>query len=100
MGASLSYGISVCGRPYFIAMSMEVYVEIPIGQNIRRLRLENGMTQRELAHHLRVSVQAVSKWENDRAFPDLVLLPDIAKMFGVTLDELFGREAVSGEDVS
>lgn len=75
-------------------------MEIPIGQNIRRMRLERGMTQRELAHHLRVSVQAVSKWENDRAFPDLVLLPDIAVLFGVTLDELFGRKTVSGEDVS
>jgi transcriptional regulator with XRE-family HTH domain len=57
------------------------------------------MPQRELAHHLRVSVQAVSKWENDRAFPDLVLLPDIANMFGVTLDELFGQKA-GGQDVS
>jgi len=75
-------------------------VEIPIGQNIRRMRLERGMTQRELAHHLCVSVQAVSKWENDRAFPDLVLLPDIAVLFGVTLDELFGRKMASGEDVS
>ena len=75
-------------------------MEIPIGQNIRRMRLERGMTQRELAHHLCVSVQAVSKWENDRAFPDLVLLPDIAVLFGVTLDELFGRKMVSGEDVS
>ena len=75
-------------------------MEIPIGQNIRRMRLERGMTQRELAHHLCVSVQAVSKWENDRAFPDLVLLPDIAVLFGVTLDELFGHKTVSGEDVS
>ena len=75
-------------------------MEIPIGQNIRRLRLERGMPQRELAHHLRVSVQAVSKWENDRAFPDLVLLPDIAALFGVTLDELFRREGADGVDVS
>ena len=85
-------------QSYFTANGKEVYVEIPIGQNIRRKRLERGMTQRELAHHLRVSVQAVSKWENDRAFPDLSLLPDIAKMFGVTLDELFGYGG--GQDVS
>ncbi len=74
-------------------------MEIPIGQNVRRMRLEKGMTQRELAHHLRVSVQAVSKWENGRAFPDLVLLPDIAGLFGVTLDELFSRMSEDGEDV-
>lgn len=39
-------------------------VEIPIGRNIRRLRVEKGMTQTELAQALCVSFQAVSKWEN------------------------------------
>ena len=75
-------------------------MEIPIGQNVRRLRLDKGMTQRELAYHLRVSVQADSKWENGHAFPDLMLLPDIASLLGVTLDELFSREEKHGEDVS
>ena len=75
-------------------------MEIPIGENIRRMRHERGMTQRQLAYHLHISVQAVSKWENGRAFPDLVLLPDIAALFGVTLDELFRREGADGEDVS
>ncbi|MBO5898685.1 MAG: helix-turn-helix transcriptional regulator [Clostridia bacterium] len=75
-------------------------MEIPIGQNIRRMRLERGMTQRELAHYLSISIQAVSKWENDRAFPDVLLLPDIAKVFGVTLDELFRGEDADGEDAS
>ena len=56
-------------------MTQEVDVlEIPLGRNIRRLRLARNMTQRELAWHLRVSVQAVSKWERERAYPDLALL--------------------------
>ena len=62
----------------------------PIGQNIRRLRLANGVTQRQLAYKLRVSMQAVSKWEREQAYPDLTLLVPIARFFGVTLDELFG----------
>ncbi len=66
-------------------------MEIPIGSNIKRLRMESHMTQRELAGHLNVSVQAVSKWERDRAYPDLALLLPIARLFNVTLDELFGR---------
>ena len=66
-------------------------MEIPIGSNIKRLRSEKGMTQKELARYLNVSVQAVSKWERDRAYPDLSLLLPIAGLFGVTLDELFGR---------
>lgn len=52
------------------------------------------MTQRQLAWHLSVSVQAVSKWERGCAYPDLVLLIPIARLFDVTLDELFGREDV------
>ena len=67
-------------------------MEIPLGRNIRKLRLSKGMTQRQLAEHLHVSVQAVSKWETRGAYPDLVLLLPIASLFSVTLDELFSRE--------
>ena len=65
-------------------------MQIHLGQTIRRLRLERCMTQRMLAYALRVSVQAVSKWENELSCPDLSLLPEIALLFHVTLDELFG----------
>ena len=68
-------------------------MEIPLGRNIRYLRISRGMTQRQLAEQLHVSVQAVSKWETGSAYPDLVLLLPIARLFSVTLDELFGREA-------
>ncbi|MBE6577865.1 MAG: helix-turn-helix transcriptional regulator [Ruminococcaceae bacterium] len=72
-------------------------MEIPLGENIRRLRLERSMTQRELAFHLRVSVQAVSKWERGSTYPDLSLLLPIAELFGVTIDELFGRAGADDE---
>ena len=65
---------------------------IPIGENIRRLRMAHGLTQRGLAHHLRVSAQAVSKWERGYAYPDLPLLVPIAELFSVSIDELFGYE--------
>ena len=65
---------------------------IPIGKNIRRLRIAHGLTQRGLAHHLRVSTQAVSKWERGRAYPDLTLIVPIARLFSVSIDELFGYE--------
>ena len=68
------------------------HLNIPLGENIRRLRQENDLTQRALAHHLRVSVQAVSKWETGLSFPDVTLLVDIADFFAVSLDTLFGRE--------
>ena len=67
-------------------------MEIPLGENIRRLRKLHHVTQRQLAYALRVSVQAVSKWERQICYPDLTFLIPIADLFGVTLDELFGRE--------
>ena len=63
---------------------------IPIGKNIRRLRIAHGLTQRGLAHHLKVSVQAVSKWETSKCCPDIQLLPELAKIFDITVDELLG----------
>ena len=66
-------------------------MELHIGYHIRRLRRIRGMTQRQVAEHLRVSVQAVSKWEREQAYPDVTLLLPIAELFCITLDELFGR---------
>ena len=66
-------------------------MNIPLGSNIRRLRISCGMTQGELARDLCVSIQAVSKWERGYSYPDTSLLLPIAKKFDVTLDELFGR---------
>ncbi len=60
-----------------------------IGDNIKTLRKEAGMTQRELADKLNVSFQAVSKYENEGVMPDVMSLPEIAKIFGVTIDDLF-----------
>ncbi len=63
-----------------------------IGKNIKALRLEKGVTQEQLASHLGITYQAVSKWENNANTPDIAMLPDIADYFGVTIDFLFGRE--------
>lgn len=62
---------------------------IEIGKQIKNLRIEKGVTQEELAKHLGVSYQAVSKWENNVTSPDIQLLPMLSVYFGVTIDELF-----------
>ncbi len=72
-----------------LCRTTEAYMP-PVGQNIRKLRLAQGMTQRQLAYYLKVSMQAVSKWEREQAYPDMSLLVPIARLFSVTLDELFG----------
>ncbi len=63
-----------------------------LGQRIAFLRKEKGLTQEELAVSLGVSAQAVSKWENDVSCPDIMLLPQLSKILGVTSDELLSGE--------
>lgn len=64
-------------------------------QNLRRLRLEKKLTQEQLANILGVSVQSVSRWECGNSLPDVMLLPDIARLYGVTIDDLY-RSDVKG----
>lgn len=59
-----------------------------IGQRIAKLRKQQGMSQEHLAEKIGVSSQAVSKWENDASCPDISLLPRLAKLLGITVDEL------------
>lgn len=61
-----------------------------IGKNIKRLRQNKGLTQEQLGEILGITGQAVSKWENGSALPDLPVLPILAEYFGVTIDELMG----------
>ena len=63
-----------------------------LGTNIKKLRLNQGLTQLELGERLNVSAQAVSKWENNSATPDIDLLPAIAKLFDLSIDDLFHSE--------
>ena len=59
------------------------------GNRIKSLRLSRSMTQEQLAQKLGVSAQAVSKWESGTNMPDILMLPDLSVIFGVTIDELF-----------
>ena len=63
-------------------------MELTIGKRIAVLRREKGLKQDDLAQTLEVSPQAVSKWENDQTCPDISLLPLLAKILGVSVDEL------------
>lgn len=72
----------------------------PLSKTIKRLRLERGLTQEELASLLGVSGQAVSKWETNDTYPDGALLLPLAEVLGVSLDTLFDNRAVSMTDAS
>ena len=65
-----------------------------VGKQIAALRKEKGIKQEELANHVKVSTQAVSKWENG-GVPDIELLPKIADFFSVSIDYLFERDTTN-----
>jgi len=69
-----------------------------LGRRIARLRLARTATQERLAKELNVSPQAVSKWENDINYPDISLLPDLARFLGVSVDELLGGASASAQE--
>lgn len=60
--------------------------------NLRRLRLEKGYTQEKLAKELDVTPPSVSRWECGTTLPDVMLLPAIARVYGVTVDDLYRGE--------
>jgi len=67
-------------------------VNIVLASNILKYRKKSGLSQDELAQKLGVTFQAVSKWENAKAAPDITFLPIMADIFGCYIDELFSRE--------
>lgn len=73
-------------------------MEIKIGSKIRGLRKKCGLTQEQLAERIGVSFQAVSKWENDIALPDITLVPVIAQYFGVSTDELLSYDSAEKDE--
>lgn len=65
-------------------------MDLKLGEKIKALRKEKNISQEVLAQYLGVSFQAVSKWENGAALPDVTLIPAVALFFGVSTDQLFG----------
>jgi transcriptional regulator with XRE-family HTH domain len=60
-----------------------------IGEKIKYLRKSRDMSQEKFAEYFNITPQAVSKWENGVAYPDITIIPTIAVFFGISIDELF-----------
>lgn len=65
-----------------------INMEMTLGKRIAMLRRRKELKQEELANMLDITAQAVSKWENDQTCPDISLLPELARILGVSVDEL------------
>ena len=68
-----------------------------LANKLKELRKAKTVSQEKLAEYLGVSYQAVSKWENGVTSPDILLLPDIARYFGITVDELLQVEQIEAD---
>ena len=63
-----------------------------LGQKLKKLRADKGMTQKDLAEQLHVTFQTVSKWENDENEPDISTLKELAKLYDVSVDYLISED--------
>lgn len=92
----VSYNISKNSRQFNYERTGKM--NIKICKNISKYRKENQMTQAQVAEYLGVSPQAVSKWEQEAAMPDIFLIPKIAFLFNVSIDTLFGTSSLETAD--
>lgn len=63
-----------------------------IGKYIKKLRIDNHFTQKDLADKLGVTYQAVSKWENGKNIPDISVLKEMSNLFNVEISEILNGE--------
>lgn len=76
-------------------------VFMEIGRVIRTYRKKKHMTQEEMANCLGVTAPAVNKWENGNSTPDILLLAPIARLLGITVDELLCfKEELTAEEIN
>ena len=71
-----------------------------IGNNIKKLRIKKGLTQKDLADKIHVTFQAVSRWENNLVEPSIDILNELTKILDCSLDELFGNDTKENLEIT
>jgi len=71
-----------------------------LGEKIKKLRTDNGLTQDELAERIFVTRTAISKWETGKGLPSIESLKELSRLFGVSLDELISDDDIENKKLS
>lgn len=69
-----------------------------LGERIKDLRKKSGYSQQQLANKMHLTQGAISQWENNITVPAADQLLSLAEVFGISVDELLGRESVSEQE--
>lgn len=71
--------------------------DMTFGEKLKKLRIEKGLTQEQLAEKIYVTRTAVSKWETDRGYPSVDSLKLLSDIFGVSVDSLISRDDIKNK---
>ena len=69
-------------------------MKINIGEKLKQLRIQKGLTQEQLAEVLGVSSQAIGRWDNNTSYPDITLLPGLAIFYDTSVDAIVGMDNI------
>ncbi len=69
-----------------------------LSENLRKHRIQKGLTQEDIASYLNITPQSVSKWERGESYPDITLLPALANIFETSIDLLIGMDTIRAEE--
>ena len=67
-----------------------------LADNLKRMRLSKNYTQEQAASLLNISPKSLSRWECGSSMPDIMMLPELAKLYGVTIDDLYREKSIAG----
>ena len=71
-----------------------------MGERLRKIRKCMGLTQEQVANYLGVSTPAVNKWEKGNTYPNISLLPALARLLKIDMNELFSfREELTEKEI-
>lgn len=71
-----------------------------LGRRLKQVRVEKGFSQAEVADFLNISRQSISRWETDKAYPDLDNLVELSKYYEVSIDELLTETKVLQHEIN